>query len=114
MLPFLREQYGNASSQYSFGIKAKHAIEQARQQVAVAIGAEPSEIVFTSGGSEGNSWVLSSIDNGQVITSSIEHPSVLNSCHWLQHKGIEVTYLPVDSKGRVSLDSVKKTIRSGK
>ena len=58
MLPFLREQYGNASSQYSLGAKAKRAVELARKQVAVAIGAEPSEITFTSGGSEANSWVL--------------------------------------------------------
>jgi len=112
MLPFLQEQYGNASSQYSLGVKAKRAVEQARQQVAVAIGAEPSEIVFTSGGSEINSWVLSSVSNGHVITSSIEHHSVLNSCHLLERKGIDLTYLPVDNKGRVSLDSIKEAIRS--
>jgi cysteine desulfurase len=112
MLPFLQEQYGNASSQYSLGIKAKCAVEQARQQVAMAIGAEPSEIVFTSGGSESNSWVLSSVSNGHVITSSIEHHSVLDACHSLERKGIDVTYLPVDSAGCVSLDSIKKAIRS--
>lgn len=112
MLPFLQEQYGNASSQYSLGIKAKCAVEQARQQVAVAIGAEPSEIVFTSGGSENNSWVLSSVSNGHVITSSIEHHSVLDACHSLERKGIDVTYLPVDGKGCVSLDSIKETLRS--
>jgi len=112
MLPFLQEQYGNASSQYSLGVKAKRAVEQARQQVAVAIGAEPSEIVFTSGGSESNSWVIFSVSKGHVITSSIEHHSVLNSCHSLERKGIDVTYLPVDSKGRVSLNSIKEAIRS--
>lgn len=112
MLPFLKEQYGNASSQYSFGTKAKYAIEEARQKVAVAIAAEPAEIVFTSGGSESNSWVLSSISNGHVITSSIEHHSVLDACHSLEHKGVEVTYLPVDGKGRISLDSIKEAIRS--
>lgn len=112
MLPFLKEQYGNASSQYSFGTKAKSAIEEARQKVAVAIAAEPAEIVFTSGGSESNSWVLSSIRNGHVITSSIEHHSVLDACHSLEHKGVEVTYLPVDGKGRISLDSIKEVIRS--
>lgn len=111
MLPFLQEQYGNASSQYSLGIKAKYAIEQARQQVATAIRAELSEIMFTSGGSEGNSWVLSSVSNGHVITSLIEHHSVLNSCHSLERKGIDVTYLPVDSKGRVSLERLKEAIR---
>ncbi|PKN32797.1 MAG: cysteine desulfurase NifS [Deltaproteobacteria bacterium HGW-Deltaproteobacteria-19] len=111
MLPFLREQYGNASSQYSLGIKAKFAVEQARQQVALAIRADPSEIMFTSGGSESNSWVLSSVSNGHVITSFIEHHSVLNSCYSLERKGIDVTYLPVDSKGRVSLESLKEAIR---
>jgi len=112
ILPFLREQYGNASSQYSLGVKAKCAVEQARQHVAVAIGAAPSEILFTSGGSESNSWVLSSVRNGHVITSSIEHHSVLNSCRSLETKAIDVTYLPVDTKGRVSLDSLKEAIRS--
>jgi len=112
MLPFLQEQYGNASSQYSLGINAKCAVELARQQVAVAIGAEPSEIVFTSGGSESNSWALSSVSNGHVIASSIEHHSVLDACHSLKRKGIDTTYLPVDSKGRVSLDSIKEAIRS--
>ncbi len=62
MLPFLREQYGNASGQYSLGTKAKHAIEKARKQVGAAIGAKPSEIIFTSGGSEANSWVLRNVD----------------------------------------------------
>jgi cysteine desulfurase len=112
MLPFLQEQYGNASSQYSLGTKAKCAIEEARQQVAVAIAAEPSEIVFTSGGSESNSWVLSSVSNGHVIASSIEHHSVLDACHTLERKGVEVTYLPVDGKGRISLDIIKEAIRS--
>lgn len=111
MLPFLKEQYGNASSQYSLGTKAKRAVEQARQQIAVAIGAEPSEIVFTSGGSESNSWVLSSVSNGHVITSSIEHYSVLDACHSLESKGINTTCLPVNGKGRVSLESIKEAIR---
>jgi cysteine desulfurase len=112
MLPFLQEQFGNAYSQYSLGTKARRAIEQARQQVAMAIGAEHSEIVFTSGGSESNNWVLSSVNKGHVITSSIEHHSVLNSCHLLESKGVEVTYLPVDSKGRVSLNNIKEALRS--
>lgn len=112
MLPFLQEQYGNASSMHSLGVKAKRALEKARQQLALAIGAEPSEIVFTSGGSESNSWVLSSVSNGHVITSSIEHHSTLEACHSLERKSIDVTYLPVDGKGRVSLDSIKEAIRS--
>jgi len=117
MLPFLREQYGNASSQYSLGVKAKRAIEKARQQVAIAICSEPSEIYFTSGGSECNSWVLRSVaesfnnENVHMITSAVEHHSVLNACHELETKGVQLTYLPVDSCGRVSVDILKAKIR---
>lgn len=117
MLPFLQEQYGNASSQYSLGVAAKRAVEQAREQVAVAIGASHNDIVFTSGGSESNSWVLSSVSeifgnvNTHIITSTIEHHSVMHACRALEQKGIDVTYLPVDSVGRISLDSVKAAIR---
>jgi len=112
MIPFLTEQYGNASTQYSLGINAKRAIEKARSQVAIAIEASPDNIIFTSGGTESNNWVLSSVDSGHVITSSIEHHSVLNSCHNLERKGISVTYLPVNSNGIVLLDNLKKAIRS--
>ncbi len=118
MLPFLREQYGNASSQYSFGAKAKHAVEHARKQVAAAIGAKPSEIIFTSGGSEANSWVLRCVaetyrnESIHIITSAIEHHSVLNACHALeQGGGVEVTFLPVDDAGRVSVEDVKAAIK---
>ncbi len=118
MLPFLREQYGNASSQYSLGVKAKRAVELARKQVAVAIGAEPSEITFTSGGSEANCWVLKSIAETysnepiHIITSAIEHHSVLNACHSLEHRGVEVTYLPVNTSGIVSTGNIKAAIKS--
>jgi len=118
MLPFLREQYGNASSQYSLGAKSWRAIEQARGQVAGAIGAEASEIAFTSGGSEANSWVLRSIadehygDKAHIITTSIEHPSIHNACRALERKGVEVTYLPVDSCGRICTSAVTAAIKS--
>jgi cysteine desulfurase len=117
MLPFLREQYGNASSQYTFGVKAKRAVEQSRKQVAVAIGADPAEIIFTSGGSEANSWVLqraAELLDGRaahIITSSIEHPSVLNTCRALEQMSIKLTYLPVDITGRVSVSAVKEAIQ---
>ena len=116
MLPFLREQYGNASSWYSFGAKTKQAISQARQQVAEAIGAQTSEITFTSSGSEANNWVLRCIaeayQNKQmhIITTAIEHPSVLNTCYALERKGIGITYLSVDASGRVLADNVKAAI----
>lgn len=117
MLPFLREQYGNASSQYSLGVKSKRAIEQARRQVATAINAEPAEITFTSGGSESNSWVLRCIaetyrnEPMHIITSAIEHHSVLNACRALEQNGIEVSFLPVDNRGRVSVENVKTAIK---
>lgn len=117
MIPFLREQYGNASSQYSLGVKAKRAIEQSRRQVAEAIGAQSSEITFTSGGSEANSWVLRSVADSfkgetiHVITTSIEHNSVLNACQDLEINGVEITYLPVKSDGVVSVEKLKSSIR---
>jgi len=117
MLPFLREQYGNASSQYFLGAKAKRAIEQSRKQVAEAIGSEPLEITFTSGGSETNSWVLRCIAETyrnkpiHIITSAIEHHSVLNACRALEQNGVEVTFLPVDNMGRVSVENVKVAIK---
>ncbi len=117
MLPFLREQYGNASSQYSLGAKAKRAIEQARKQVAAAICAEPSEITFTSGGSEANSWVLRCIaetyrnEHIHIITMTTEHHSVLNACHALEQSGVKITFLPVDDTGRVSVEGLKAAIK---
>ncbi|NCB25356.1 MAG: cysteine desulfurase [Bacteroidia bacterium] len=117
MLPFLQEQYGNASSQYSLGTKAKRAVEHAREQIAMAIGAESSEITFTSGGSETNSWLLRSIadnyrgESTHIITSTIEHHSVLNACHELEVLGVEVTYLPVDRHGRILIEDVKSAVK---
>lgn len=117
MLPFLQDQYGNPSSPYSFGTKAKRAIGQARQLVASAIGAQTDEITFTSGGSEGNSWVLRSIvdiyNNKplHVIISTIEHSSIMSACRILESKGIEITYLPVDHLGRISINNLKSAIR---
>jgi cysteine desulfurase len=117
MLPFLQEQYGNASNHYSFGLKAKRSIEKSRKQVAEAIGADSSEIVFTSGGSEGNSWVLQGITalyNEQpihIVTTAIEHPSVLNACNALEKNGVLVTYLHVDNDGCVSVVDVESALR---
>jgi cysteine desulfurase len=117
MVPFLREQYGNASSQYSIGSKAKRAIEFARRQVATAIGADFSEITFTSGGSEANSWVLRGViemfhnEPSHIITSSIEHHSILNTCHRLEQCGVEISYLPVSSTGRVAVSDVEASIK---
>ena len=97
-------------------MKAKRAIEHARQQVATAIGAESSEITFTSGGSESNSWVLQGMAESfgketiHIITSAIEHHVVLNACNMLESRGVEVSYLPVDSLGSISVEAVKAAI----
>ena len=117
MLPFLREQYGNASSQYSLGARARHAVELALNQAAAAIGAEPLEITFTSGGSEANSWVLRCVSDAyreepiHIITSAVEHHSVLNACHALERRGVEITYLRVDTTGRVSAADVEAAVK---
>jgi cysteine desulfurase len=117
MLPFLQEQYGNASSQYSLGMNARRAVEFSRQQAAKAIGAEPSEITFTSGGSEADSWVIRGVVESNhfepihIITSAIEHHAVLNSCRALEKDGIEVTYLPVSGEGCVSIRDVAAAIQ---
>ena len=118
MLPYLREHYGNPSSGHWFGTEAKAAIERAREQVAALVGAEPADIVFTSGGSESDNWAIRGIaeanrDRGDhIITSQIEHPAVLKSCRYLEGQGFRVTYLPVDGCGRVDPDDVARAITS--
>jgi cysteine desulfurase len=117
MLPFLREQYGNASSQHSHGVNAKRAIEQARYQATAAIGAETLEITFTSGGSEANSWVLYGVaescknESVHIITTMIEHHSILNVCRAIEGCGVEVTYLPVNRHGVVEIDSIHAALK---
>ncbi|MCL2366209.1 MAG: cysteine desulfurase NifS [Oscillospiraceae bacterium] len=117
MLPFLHERYGNPSSVYSVGRDAKEAMETARNKVAQAIGARPEEIFFTGCGTESNNWALKSVaamrkEKGQhIITSTIEHPAVLNTLKYLETQGYEVTYLGVDKFGQISLDALTKAIR---
>lgn len=115
MLPYLREAYGNASSVHEPGRVAREAVDRAREQVAHLIGAEPREIVFTSGGTEADNQAVRGVlelartpDNrpGHVITSAIEHPAVLNTCQYVAKQGVAVTYLPVDATGRVKLEEL--------
>lgn len=105
MLPYLKEQYGNASSIHRYGRLARKAIEKARKQIALLINADPSEILITSGGTESNNTVLRGISlNGssnQIITSSIEHDAILEPCRHLAKNGLIVDYLPVDKLGMV-------------
>ena len=117
MLPYLREHYGNASSQYTLGHTSKRAIERAREQVSKAIGAKVKEVYFTSGGSESDNWAIRGVviarrENGNhIITSAIEHAAVLNTCDFLKEQGFEVTYLPVDKTGKVNPLDVAAAIK---
>jgi len=117
MLPFFTEQYGNASSIHSVGAEAKNALEESRTKLASFLGAKPEEIVFTSGGTESNNFALKGIayanrqKGKHIITSRIEHDSILNPCQWLEKQGFEVTYLPVDNEGFISINDLKNSIR---
>ena len=116
MLPFFISRFGNASGIHENGRDARKAVEQARRQVAEAIGAESREIVFTSGGSESDNLAIQGTafalqEKGKhIITSQIEHPAVLNTCRWLEKLGFRVTYLPVDACGTVDPESVREAI----
>lgn len=116
MLPFFSRVFGNPSSIHSKGHEAKIAIEEARAKIAGFIGALPSEIYFTSGGTEANNLVLKGIvlanrrKGNHIITSSVEHHSVLEVCHLLEDTGYRVTYLPVDRFGMVDPDEVRQAI----
>lgn len=114
VLPFLQGKYGNASSVYAFGKRARQAIERARRQVAEAVGAAASEILFTAGGSEGNNTVLRGVAERawregrrvHIVVSAIEHPSVLAPCRALAKLGARIDYVPVSQDGCVSVERV--------
>ncbi|MBI2831033.1 MAG: aminotransferase class V-fold PLP-dependent enzyme [Chloroflexi bacterium] len=117
MLPYLGEHFGNPSTGYIYGFRAKKAIENARGQVAALISARPEEIVFTSGGSESDNHAmigaaLANAHKGKhIITTRIEHPAVLNTCRYLEERlGFRVTYLPVDGYGLVNPEDVRRAI----
>ncbi len=107
MLPYFSEKFGNASSLHSFGLEAKEALETSREKVAKLLGANTEEIIFTSGGTESDNLALKGIayrnkEKGKhIITTTIEHPAILEVCHKLETLGFEVTYLPVTNKGFV-------------
>lgn len=116
MLPFLKENYANASSIYSFGQKSRCAIEDAREEIANIIGANPSEIYFTSCGSESDNTAIKGIarayksKGNHIITSKIEHPAVLETCRSLEKEGFKISYVDVDESGIVKLDELEKLI----
>lgn len=117
MLPFFSEQFGNASSVHTPGQKARQAVEMARDQVAGLIHASPSEILFTSGGTEADNLAIRGAalayreSGNHIITTRIEHPAVLRTCEHLEREGFEVSYLPPDSKGRISQEQVTEALR---
>lgn len=116
------EIYGNASSMHGAGREAAERVEEARRTVAGFLGAEPDEIIFTAGGSESNNTVLNMIDCGSsacrcvsrgkrgVITTTVEHPSVLNAAEFLEHKGVPVTFLSVDAHGKIDMEEYRAAL----
>ncbi|OGO40440.1 MAG: hypothetical protein A2147_08700, partial [Chloroflexi bacterium RBG_16_57_8] len=117
MLPYLETHFGNPSTNYVYGQRTREAVDNAREQVASLIGAKPGEIVFTSGGSESDNHAiigtaLANMQKGKhIITSSIEHPAVVNTCRYLEARlGFRVTYLPVDRDGLISAEQVRRAI----
>lgn len=117
MLPYLTEKFGNPSALYSEGRAAEEGVTEARERTAKALGAEPSEIIFTSGGTESDNLALKGVafarpeKKGHIITTNIEHAAVTRTCEFLENSGFEVTYLPVDSTGLVRPDVLQEAMR---
>ena len=117
MRPYLDLYFGNPSSTHSYGVSTKTAVEKARRQVAVLINCDPSEVIFTSGGTESNNYALKGAalahrkKGNHIITSSIEHPAVFEVCLYLQKQGFEISFLRVDEFGMVDPAEVRRAIR---
>jgi cysteine desulfurase len=114
MRPYYGEHFGNASSIHHHGQETRAAVERARESVAELVGCRSSEIVFTSGGTEGDNLAIFGLatEGDHVITSTIEHHAVLNACKRLEAMGCEVTYIPVDGRGLVDPADVRRGLRS--
>lgn len=117
MQPYFAKDYGNASTIYEFGEKSRKAVERARKIIAYSLNAQPGEVYFTAGGSESDNWALKGTAEAyrsygrHIITTQIEHHAVLNTCKYLEGQGYEVTYLPVDGQGFISLQQLEEAIR---
>ena len=113
MRPFYLDEFGNASSIHYYGQHARAAVEKARASVAALINARPAEIIFTSGGTEADNLGIFGLVRGgdHVISSTIEHHAVLNSCKRLEQMGCEVTYVPVGGSGEIDPEDVRKALR---
>jgi len=117
MMPYLKENYGNASSIYKLGRESKKAVEDSREKIAKVLNCKPNEIYFTAGGSESDNTAIKGIakanksKGNHIITSKIEHPAVLETCKSLEKEGFEVTYISVDENGIINLEELKKSIK---
>lgn len=117
MQPYYMHLYGNPSEIYDFASKSRAAMNKARGQIASIINAEPNDIYFTSGGTESDNWALIGVAEAHatkgkhIITSCIEHHAIHNTCHYLESRGYEITYINVDSDGLLDIDMLKKHIR---
>jgi cysteine desulfurase len=119
MLPYFSAEFANAASIHTPGQRARAAVETAREQVAVLIGARPQEIVFTSGGTESDNHAIFGITSfnsnisasSHIITTAIEHEAVLNACQALEKQGVNVTYLPTNRQGQIDLEELRRAIR---
>ena len=120
MLPHFTRDYGNPSSLYRFAQEGKTHLEEARAQVAACLNAKPEEVYFTSGGTEADNWALRGVaelmalkgkKTGHIITTAIEHHAILHTAQWLEKRGYEVTYLPVDGDGLVDPANLEQAIR---
>ena len=116
MLPYIQQHFGNPSSGHAFGVAAKEAVDHARGQLAEMLGCNSDEVVFTSGGTESNNYAIKGAAGAyrhrgnHIITSSVEHPAVIEVCRFLEEKGCRVTYLPVDGFGMVDPQEVAASI----
>lgn len=117
MLPYLKDQYGNASSIYKLGRDAQKAIEESRAKVAKALNADPKEIFFTSCGTESDNWAIRGVceklkarGKNHIITSVFEHHAVLHTCQYMERQGYEVTYIPVSDKGLINPEDIRNAI----
>ncbi len=117
MLPYLQEYYGNPSSSYRLAVSSRKAVEKARGVIADMIHAKEQEIFFTGGGTESDNWALKAVAESlqkkgrHIITTQIEHHAILHTCEYLEKRGFEVTYLPVNEQGFVSPHTLKQAIR---
>ena len=117
MTPYFSEIYGNASSLHAFGREALEAVDKSRETIASLLGAYPNEIYFTSGGTESDNWALKGAAKAygkygkHIVTTAIEHPAMMETCHKLEKEGLEVTYVGVNSEGLVDPEEIKKAVR---